>query len=48
MRLMGWSATFAINQDGALLQKDVGKTTADAAAALTEFDADSSWTVVGD
>ncbi len=38
--------TFIINQDGVLLQKDLGKTTAEAATAMTEFDPDSTWTVV--
>jgi hypothetical protein len=37
--------TFIINQDGILLQKDLGKTTAETAAAMTKFDPDSSWTV---
>jgi len=40
--------TFLINQDGVLLQKDLGKTTAEIATAMTEFDPDSTWTVVGD
>jgi hypothetical protein len=35
--------TFIINQDGLLLQKDLGKTTAEIATAMTEFDPDSSW-----
>jgi hypothetical protein len=38
--------TFIINQDGVLFQKDLGKTTAETAAALTEFDPDASWTPV--
>ncbi len=38
--------TFIINQDGVLLQKDLGKTTAETAAAMTEFDPDSTWSVV--
>jgi hypothetical protein len=38
--------TFIINQDGVLLQKDLGKTTNETAAAMTEFDPDSTWTVV--
>jgi hypothetical protein len=37
--------TFIISQDGILLQKDLGKTTAEIAAAMTKFDPDSSWTV---
>jgi hypothetical protein len=35
--------TFIINQDGVLLQKDLGKTTAETATAMTEFDPDPSW-----
>jgi hypothetical protein len=35
--------TFIINQDGVLLQKDLGKSTADIAAAMTEFDPDTGW-----
>jgi len=38
--------TFIINQDGVLFQKDLGKTTAETAAALAEFDPDPSWTAV--
>jgi len=38
--------TFIINQDGVLLQKDLGKTTAETAAAMTEFDPDASWSQV--
>jgi hypothetical protein len=38
--------TFMISQDGVLLQKDLGKTTAETAAALTEFDPDSGWVIV--
>jgi hypothetical protein len=38
--------TFIINQDGVLLQKDLGKTTAETATAMTVFDPDSSWTIV--
>jgi hypothetical protein len=37
---------FLINQDGVLLQKDLGKTTTDTASAMNEFDPDSSWSVV--
>ncbi len=36
--------TFIINQDGVLLQKDLGASTAQIAAAMTEFDPDPSWT----
>ena len=35
--------TFIINQDGVLLQKDLGKTTAETASAMSEFDPDDSW-----
>ena len=38
--------TFIINQDGVLLQKDLGKTTAEIAAAMTEFDPDTGWSQV--
>jgi hypothetical protein len=36
--------TFIINQDGVLLQKDLGTATAQTAAAMTEFNPDPSWT----
>ena len=35
--------TFMINQDGVLLQKDLGKTTVQMATAMTEFDPDTNW-----
>jgi hypothetical protein len=38
--------TFMINQDGVLLQKDLGKTTTEIATAMTEFDPDSGWEIV--
>jgi hypothetical protein len=38
--------TFLINQDGVLLQKDLGKTTAETATAMSEFDPDTSWSLV--
>ncbi len=38
--------TFIINQDGVLLQKDLGKTTTETAAAMTGFDPDASWSQV--
>jgi hypothetical protein len=38
--------TFMINQDGVLLQKDLGKTTTETAAAMTGFDPDDSWSQV--
>jgi hypothetical protein len=40
--------TFIMNQDGLLLQKDLGKNTAETASAMTEFDPDGSWSVVQD
>jgi hypothetical protein len=40
--------TFMINQDGVLLQKDLGKNTADIASAMTEFNPDASWSIVQD
>jgi hypothetical protein len=39
--------TFLINQGRVVYQKDLGKTTADAAAAMTEFNPDKSWTTLG-
>jgi hypothetical protein len=38
--------TFIINQDGVLLQKDLGKTTTETATAMNEFNPDSTWTQV--
>jgi hypothetical protein len=38
--------TFIINQDGVLLQKDLGKTTSETAAAMGEFDPDAGWSPV--
>ena len=38
--------TFMINQDGVLLEKDLGKMTTETATAMTEFDPDSSWVIV--
>ena len=38
--------TFMINQDGVLLQKNLGNTTTATASAMTEFDPDKSWTIV--
>jgi hypothetical protein len=40
--------TFIINQDGVLLQKDLGKTSTEIATAMNEFDPDNTWTPVGD
>jgi hypothetical protein len=36
--------TFVINQDGVLLQKDLGSATTQTASAMTGFDPDPSWT----
>jgi len=38
--------TFMMSQDGVLVQKDLGKTTEETASAITEFNPDSSWTIV--
>jgi hypothetical protein len=38
--------TFIINQDGVLLQKDIGKTTTQIATAMNDFDPDPTWTIV--
>jgi len=38
--------TFIINQDGVLLQRDLGKGTTEAATAMTAFDPDASWSQV--
>ena len=40
--------TFIINQDGVLLQKDLGSTTTKVATAMSEFDPDASWSPVGE
>jgi hypothetical protein len=40
--------TFIINQDGVLLQKDLGKTTTETATAMHEFDPDSTWSQVAE
>jgi hypothetical protein len=37
--------TFMINQEGVLLQKDLGTATTQTAAAMSEFDPDPSWTI---
>jgi hypothetical protein len=36
--------TFIVNQDGVVWQRDLGKDTAAAAAAITTFNPDQSWT----
>ncbi len=38
--------TFMMGQDGVLFQKDLGKSTAEAATAISQFDPDDSWTPV--
>jgi Protein of unknown function (DUF2950) len=38
--------TFIINQDGVLLQKDLGKTTTEIATAMTAFDPEAGWSQV--
>jgi hypothetical protein len=38
--------TFIVNQDGVLLQKDLGKGTTETATAMTAFDPDASWSQV--
>jgi hypothetical protein len=38
---------FTINQDGVLLQKDLGKSTTETATAMSLFDPDARWDVVG-
>ncbi|HXJ96654.1 MAG TPA: DUF2950 domain-containing protein [Terriglobia bacterium] len=38
--------TFIINQDGVLLQKDLGKATTETATAMSEFNPDASWSQV--
>lgn len=38
--------TFMMNQDGVLLQKNLGKTTTETATAMTLFDPDPGWVIV--
>lgn len=38
--------TFMIDQDGVLLQKDLGKSTTETATAMTQFDPDAGWKTV--
>jgi Protein of unknown function (DUF2950) len=40
--------TFIINQDGVLLQKDLGKDTKQVATAMSQFDPDAGWSIVED
>ena len=35
--------TFMINQNGVLLEKDVGPTTNEVASKMTEFNPDNTW-----
>ncbi len=39
-------ATFILNQNGILYDKDLGNSTTDTATATTEFNPDKTWTVV--
>ncbi len=39
--------TFIINQDGVLLQKDLGTNTTETAAAMSEFDPGDGWSSCG-
>jgi Protein of unknown function (DUF3300)/Protein of unknown function (DUF2950) len=43
---VGPNGAFMINQDGVLLQRDLGKTTAETASTMKEFDPDSEWSLV--
>jgi len=38
--------TFMINQDGVLLQKDLGKATTEKTTTMSEFDPDAGWSPV--
>jgi hypothetical protein len=38
--------TFMVNQDGVVWQRDLGKDTATAAAAITQFNPDNNWTPI--
>src|SRR5579862_6458065 len=38
--------TFVVNQDGVILEKDLGPTTDQIASAMTKFNPDKSWTIV--
>jgi len=40
--------TFIINQDGVLLQKDLGRSTTETATAMSEFDPDGGWSPVAE
>jgi hypothetical protein len=40
--------TFLVNQQGIIFQKDLGAETEAAAAAITAYDPDESWTPTGD
>jgi len=38
--------TFMVNQDGVVLEKDLGKDTATLTKSMTDFNPDQTWTVV--
>lgn len=38
--------TFIIDQNGVIVRKDLGKSTSEIAATITEFNPDKSWTLV--
>jgi hypothetical protein len=38
--------TFVVNQDGVVYQKDLGQSTAEAAAGVTAYDPDGTWSEV--
>jgi hypothetical protein len=38
--------TFVVNNDGVVLQKDLGKSTDQVASAITSFNPDKTWTIV--
>lgn len=40
--------TFVVDKDGVILQKDLGPTTQEIASAMTAFDPDKTWTIVGE
>jgi NADH:ubiquinone oxidoreductase subunit 2 (subunit N) len=40
--------SFMINQEGVLLEKDLGKTTAEIATAMSEFDPGAGWSPIED
>ena len=40
--------TFVVDKDGVILQKDLELTTQEIASAMTAFDPDKTWTIVGE